>query len=135
MDMRLRKAFILPDVHHPFAGKAYDLALKVAEDIGGWDELVLLGDFCDFYSISSHAKDPSVDRLLRDEIEECNKALDVLEGIFDCSRVYLEGNHEARLNKFLARQAGELFGVPVAVSYHSIPATVDVGGLQADAKS
>jgi len=76
------------------------------------DEIVLLGDYADFYPVSRHAKDPSVAHALTDEIKSVNEGLDQLDKLWPkAKKVYLEGNHEWRLERYLSEQAPALFGV------------------------
>lgn len=78
----------------------------------GIHEIVLLGDFCDFYAVSRHRKDPRVDTLLMEEVESVRQGLDELDQLFpSAKKVYLEGNHEQRLENYLIDQCPALFGV------------------------
>lgn len=78
----------------------------------GIDEIVILGDYADFYSVSSHSKDPSVFGMLKDEIEDVLLGLDELDRLFPKARkVFIQGNHEFRLERYLSTQAPALFGV------------------------
>lgn len=78
----------------------------------GVDEIVLLGDYADFYSVSRHKKDPRVGALLMEEVESVREGLDELDRLFPLSKkVFLEGNHEVRLESYLVEQAPALFGV------------------------
>lgn len=76
------------------------------------DEIVLLGDYADFYPVSRHDKDPAVAHALEDEIKSVNEGLDQLDKLWPrAKKVYLEGNHEVRLEKYLAEKAPALFGL------------------------
>jgi hypothetical protein len=78
----------------------------------GIDEIVLLGDYADFYSVSRFCKHPKVDTLLQDEVLNVREGLDELDRLFPrAKKVYLEGNHEARLESYLVEKAPGLFGV------------------------
>jgi len=78
----------------------------------GIHEVVILGDYADFYAVSRHRKDPRVQTLLLDEVESVNQGLDELDRLFpEAKRVFLEGNHELRLESYLIEQAPALFGV------------------------
>lgn len=78
----------------------------------GVDEIVLLGDYVDFYAASRYPKDPRVGTLLSEEVESCVQGLDELDRHFpQAKKVYLEGNHEVRLESFLIEKAPVLFGV------------------------
>lgn len=76
------------------------------------DEVVLLGDYADFYSVSRFCKDPRVGALLTDEVASVRDGLLELDRLFPLARkVYLEGNHEFRLESYLVNKAPELFFV------------------------
>lgn len=109
--MGLKKALIIPDTHAPYQHKkAYELMIKVAKDLKP-DEIVLLGDFADFYSVSRYAKDPRLSVMLIEEIEEVNRLLDQLDKLFPrAKKVYIEGNHEKRLETYLCDKCPALFG-------------------------
>lgn len=108
----MKTALIWPDQHIPHHDiKAYKLMLHVAQSIG-IDEIVILGDFADFYSVSSHAKCSSVKQLLLDEVECVNKELDKIDKLFPSARkVFISGNHSHRLARYIQNQAPALFGV------------------------
>lgn len=109
--MALKTALIIPDTHAPYHDKkAYNLMIKVAKDIKP-HEIVILGDFADFYSVSSYGKDPRLPAMLIEEVDTVNKMLDQLDDLFPRARkVYLEGNHEHRLEKYLCDKAPAIFG-------------------------
>lgn len=78
----------------------------------GIDEVVFLGDFADFYSVSRHRKDPRVGTLLMEEVESVRSGLSEIDSLFpQAKKVFLEGNHEKRLENYLVEQAPALFGV------------------------
>lgn len=111
----LKKALIIPDCHRPYHHKkAYNLMLKVALDLNP-DEIVILGDYADFYAVNGHGKHPGMQDLLLTEIEGndgINAGLDELDKLFpDAKKVYIEGNHEYRLERYITKNAPMLFGV------------------------
>lgn len=110
--MELKTALIIPDCHIPFENKkAYKLMLKAAKDIK-ISEIVILGDYADFYSISSHSKDPRVFSMLQDEVKGVIDRLNELDLLFpNAKKVFIEGNHENRLERYLVNAAPALFGV------------------------
>jgi UDP-2,3-diacylglucosamine pyrophosphatase LpxH len=110
--MSLGLALIIPDCHFPFANiKAYDLMIRAALEMP-IDEIVILGDYADFYSVTSHRKDPSVFNMLKDEVNTVNDRLDDLDFLFPkANKVFIEGNHEYRLERYLLDHAPALFGV------------------------
>lgn len=81
-----------------------------------FDHTIILGDFVDCQSISMHAPD-DVDDLtanLFGEIASANEALSELMTNTPTAvghRAYLEGNHEQRLRRYIARQAPALASV------------------------
>lgn len=88
----------------------------------GVEELVLLGDYADFYAVSRHPKDPRVKVLLTEEVASVNDGLDELDRLFpQAKKVFLEGNHEIRLETYLCQKAPELFGVTEAQLLFQIP--------------
>lgn len=110
--MSLRRALVIPDCHIPFhSKKGLSLALESASFFGV-DEIVILGDFADVYSVSSHLRDPSLPQILSDEVGAVNVVLDQIDRLFPSARkVFLEGNHEFRLERYIFQHAPALFGL------------------------
>lgn len=108
----IKTALIIPDCHIPYEDKkAYALMLKAAIDLKP-DEIVILGDFADFYAVSSHGKHPLLAHTLMEEIERVIQRLDELDKLFpDTRKIFLEGNHEFRLERYIQNVAPGLFGV------------------------
>jgi len=105
----LEKILLIPDCHHPYVDKnAWDLMLKAAS-IFKPDHTIILGDFADFYGVSSHSKDPNRALKLKDEIEATKLALDQVIKIGAKNNVFVSGNHEDRLERYLRDRAPELF--------------------------
>jgi predicted phosphodiesterase len=107
-----QRALIIPDCHIPFEDKkAYELMLKVGQHIQP-EEIVILGDYADFYDVSSHGKDPHIVSKLLDEVEAVKGRLAELRRLFPSAEiVYIEGNHEYRLGRYIRDKAPELFGI------------------------
>jgi len=108
----LKRALIIPDCHRPFhSRRGYALMLEAAQLLEV-DEIVILGDYADFYSVSRYGKHPKVSTLLSDEVDSVREGLDELDRLFpQAKKVFLEGNHEARLEIYLVEKAPGLFGV------------------------
>jgi predicted phosphodiesterase len=96
------RALFLGDWHVPYQDMiAVELAFSFMEWFGP-DTIFLIGDFQDFYSVSRFDIDP-------ERIQSLQHELDVGRGILkrlrraapDARIVYLSGNHEHRLTKFL----------------------------------
>lgn len=108
----MQKILAVPDIHCPFEDrKSIDLMLKVAKDLS-IDTVVLLGDFMDYYSVSFFSRDPQKEELLVSEIEQGNTLLEVFDKAFkDARKIYIEGNHEYRLTRYLSGNARSLYGI------------------------
>lgn len=100
---------VLADIHFPYHDvQAVKTAIKKLREYEV-DTVVLNGDVVDFYSVSFWDRDPNK-RNLALERDFVFKTLDRLRSIFKNAKfVYKAGNHEARLQKFLARKAPELW--------------------------
>lgn len=107
--MKLLRQIWIPDTHVPFHDKrALGLLHKVAASFKP-HETVILGDFGDFYSVSSHSKDPRKERSLLREVDAVLAELAKIEQWSSTRRVYVCGNHEQRLERYLADKAPELY--------------------------
>ena len=108
----IKRALIIPDCHIPYEDKrAYELMLKVAQDVDP-TEIVILGDYADFYAVNSHGKDADMAGLtLMDEVYEVIKRLKQLNRLFPkAKKVYIEGNHEYRLARYINSKCPDLYG-------------------------
>lgn len=86
-----------------------EAALSIGESL---KEITILGDFADFYSVSSHAKDPRIFSMLEDEVVAVLDALNELDNLFpSVQKVFLVGNHSYRLERYLCDRAPALFGI------------------------
>lgn len=120
----LKIVLLIPDTHRPYHDKrAYALMLRVFSDIIekykhiADFEIVILGDYADFFAVNSHGKDPRLVSMLVEEVEDVIKALDELDALYpEARKVYIEGNHEYRLERYLLSKAPELFGI--TSTYH-----------------
>lgn len=110
--MSIKTALIIPDCHIPYEDKkAYALMLKAALDLKP-EEIVILGDYADFYGVNSHGRHPSLMHTLLEEVERVIMRLDELDKLFpDSKKIFLEGNHEYRLERYIQNMAPGLFGV------------------------
>ena len=110
--MKSKNALIIPDTHIPYHDKrAYELMLKVARQ-QPIHEIVILGDYADFYGINSHGQDPAINLRLSDEVEAVKRELRRLRKFFPKSNiVFIQGNHEYRLERYIQNKAPELFNV------------------------
>lgn len=101
---------LIPDVHIPAEDPiAFDLAIQGLTEFQP-DTLVILGDFGDFESMSSHGKNPARMDHLCDEIAAVNRGLDRIQAIGAKRIIYCFGNHEHRVARYVAQRAPELYG-------------------------
>lgn len=112
MTNKYERSVFLPDLHCPHQDKT---AVQTAINFIKYFKphaVFILGDFLDFYSLSRFDKDPNRINSLQDEIDEANEILARLRSVAPKARiVFLYGNHEKRLTKYLWRTAKELYGL------------------------
>jgi predicted phosphodiesterase len=109
MGKTLEKILFIPDSHVPYEDKkAFALMLKAGRAFAP-DHTIILGDFADFYGVSSHSKDPNRSLKLKEEMVAVKKRLDQVKAIGSPNNVYISGNHEDRLERYLMDKAPELF--------------------------
>lgn len=107
--MKLKKIAFVPDTHVPYHdARAFKLFLKSMK-VFNPHALIIGGDFADFYSVSSHDKNPKRVNNLLEEVEAVNIALDEIDALGIKEKYFIEGNHEWRLERYLCTKAPELF--------------------------
>lgn len=106
------KIFFIPDTHVPYHDKrAFRLARSVCKEFKP-DVVVILGDFADFYSVSSHEKSPDRKYGLVEEAKQVRRCLKALNrSAPNARKIYVCGNHENRLERYIKNKAPELFNV------------------------
>lgn len=105
------KILIVPDVHAPYHDdRAFRVMLEVAKDFKP-DTVVVLGDLLDCYTVSAHSKDPRRKLRLQDEAAEARVLLGQLKALGARCNIFIEGNHEDRLDRYMRERAPELYGV------------------------
>ncbi len=107
-----QRVLIIPDTHVPYHDQeAWALMLRAAR-VFQPDGIVHLGDLADFYAVSFHSKDPARKECLRDECGEVKRALDPVDALPSVKwKKITKGNHEFRLERFIAEKAPELHGL------------------------
>ena len=104
----LKRVLILPDVHGGnHDERAWRLMMQVARAFPP-DGIVVLGDFFDCYCVSDHRKDARRERSLKKELSEGFRLLRELEALGAEWLIFIEGNHEWRLPRYLDDCAPEL---------------------------
>lgn len=108
----MKRALIIPDCHIPFEDKrAYELMIEAGKHINP-DEIVILGDYADFFDVTAHPKDPDTGAKLIDEIDAVQDRLRQLRNLFPNAEIfYIEGNHEYRLARYVRDKCAEFFGL------------------------
>lgn len=107
----MQTILFIPDTHAPYHDhRAFDLVEKVAKKIKP-DIIAVLGDFADFYAVSSHVKDPSRRMTFDDEVASVRRLLRRVESWGAIRKLYILGNHEDRLTRYIASQAAEMHGI------------------------
>lgn len=109
MKNKLEKILFIPDSHFPYQDKdAFALMLKAGKMFKP-DHVIIQGDFADFYAVSSHSKDPNRALKLKEEVESVKNALNSVIDLGAKNNVFIAGNHEDRLERYLKDKAPELF--------------------------
>ena len=104
----MKSCLIIPDCHIPYHSRpALRLVFQVAKYFRP-EMVLILGDWCDFYKVSAHLKDPARLDRFEDEVKESNKLLRELEQWCRGDRYYIMGNHEFRLDRYLMTHAPEI---------------------------
>lgn len=107
----MKKLLLVPDTHAPFHDKkAWAVMLKAARQFHP-DKVITLGDFQDCYSISAHDKNPQRVNLFDVEIAEGNQCRKDLDSLGASEKIFVEGNHEERLERYLMKKAPELYNL------------------------
>jgi predicted phosphodiesterase len=108
---KLEKILFIPDSHIPYHDKdAFNLMLKAGK-IFKPDHVIILGDFADFYAVSSHSKNPNRVNKLKEEIESVKEALDQVKTLGAKNNYFVSGNHEDRLERYLRDRAPEFYNI------------------------
>lgn len=106
---KLEKILFIPDCHFPYHDQlAFDLMMEAALDFKP-DHVIIGGDFIDMYAVSAHDKNPQRAMKLEEEITASVDALWRVKGLGAKNNVFVSGNHEDRLNRYLMQKAPELY--------------------------
>jgi len=107
-----KKALILSDMQIPFVDeKALQTALDVLRDVKP-DKVVLVGDLLDLSAWSKYIQRPEWATATQDAINETHKLLVTLRKLAPAAEiVVLEGNHDARMEKYALTNAQAAFGL------------------------
>ncbi len=108
-DVQLQRILFVPDCHHPFVDKAAWGVMLRAAAVFKPDIVVVEGDFGDFYSVSAHDKNPTRTNDLEYEVGMLREARAELDKLGARRKIFIEGNHEFRLARYLASNAPALY--------------------------
>lgn len=107
-----RRTLLFPDCHAPYHDeRAIDLVLSLPK----FDKVVVLGDFLDCGTVSKHDPSPEKLRTLPEEIDVGRRLLARVARMAP-ERVYINGNHEFRLESYIARRAPDLLGLVPSIA-------------------
>ena len=102
---KVERILFVPDCHHPNVDvRAWALMLRAGLAFKP-DTIVVLGDFIDNDSLSMHAPSSVKHGTLKYEIEMTVLALEELKRLGAERHIYLAGNHEWRLERYVAQRA------------------------------
>jgi predicted phosphodiesterase len=108
----LEKILVIPDTHVPFEDELAFGVLLAAGRLLKPDTIVFLGDFADFMSVSFHPRELGRrGYTLKEEAEAVNARLDQIQALGAKRVVFIKGNHEYRLERYLSEKAPSLFGL------------------------
>ena len=105
----LEPVVIVPDCHIPnHDERAWGLMLRVALHLKP-KHIVILGDFADGETLSAHPATKPGEVSFEQEVAGVQKCLDQLDGLGATNKIYIEGNHEFRLDRYLMERAPAMF--------------------------
>lgn len=101
----MERLFFVPDLHAPYEDKRAVALMFDAIEAFAPDTVVVMGDLVDCLAVSHFSKDPARVRGLHKEIEAAQVYLDRIQAD---RKIYVAGNHEDRLRRYLLDKAPEL---------------------------
>lgn len=107
-----KTAVILPDVQLPFADeKAIDVALRILTSVKP-DKVILLGDLLDLSAWSKYEQRPEYATQTQEAIIQAHILLATIRKLAPQAEIIvMAGNHEARMEKALLRNAQAAYGL------------------------
>lgn len=107
------KVVFISDIHAPFQD---DKALQILYKFIKWfkpSTVFIMGDLLDCYAISRFTKDPKGKLNFKKEIDAARSILKTIRSVSgDAKIIYLRGNHELRMQRYLWNRAEELSMLP-----------------------
>lgn len=110
----MKQYVIIPDCHFPYHDLKFTsfitrllASLKASGKLKG---IVQLGDALDFFQISSYPKDPARRNSIKDDMDDYAGIMNEWAALLPKNGEFhqLEGNHEARLQRYISTNAKEI---------------------------
>lgn len=107
-----RRVLVLSDIHIPFHDvNAIEAAVDWARRERGVTDVLINGDLCDFYQLSSFTRDPK-ERPIVEELTMAAELLGEVARAFKGATVHVKmGNHEQRFTRYVQTKAPDLSGL------------------------
>lgn len=113
----VEKLFFIPDLHSPYNDKrATELMFDAMQGFKP-DVVIIMGDWIDCLAVSHWSKDPRRAMSLKEEVEIAKSYLDRITAK---RKIFIEGNHENRLERYLQEKAPQL------LDFCDIPGILDL---------
>jgi hypothetical protein len=117
----MKQFLIVPDCHFPFHDLKYinfiTRLLSYLKSTGKLKGLVQLGDALDFFQVSTYPKDPARRNSIKDDMDDYLGIVNLWTTYLPKGGEYhqIEGNHEYRLQKYIANNAKEIYQLVTSV--------------------
>jgi UDP-2,3-diacylglucosamine pyrophosphatase LpxH len=111
--LSIERTVFIPDAHEPYAhARAMAAVLDAVDDLSP-KRVVVMGDLLDFGPVSRYEQDPRLEESIQEHLDAGESRLVQIRSAVGrkAEIVYLEGNHEHRLTKYLIRHAGKLMAL------------------------
>ncbi len=111
---KIQQYIVIPDIHVPYHDlkivRIVDQMIQSLNERGTLSGVIQLGDALDCWQISTFDKDPFRENNLADDIEVYQSIVRKWLALMPKGSTFhqLEGNHEFRLQRYVARQASEI---------------------------
>lgn len=103
--LKVRTILAISDTHRPkFDPATWSIWLQAIRDVRP-DAVWIIGDYVDLSSVTQHEKTADDSYTLREELWDGNRGLDEISdaiGPRRCDLLYIDGNHEDRLRRYIA---------------------------------
>ena len=106
----MKLSVVIPDIHVPYHDvRAVRVMCKVISALKP-DYCIILGDSLDFYQLSKFDKNPLRKTSVSDDVDDFKDVLQQIDNAcpLKTDKIFLEGNHEHRLQKWIWSNATEL---------------------------